>query len=198
MTGSTKPKRINVKAAAQNFYRKNMSFKESLIDAGASPTQASKGKALLLERKALCKAFQKEHERQFRKLELLGGKFSPEERAAFVRGGLMSEAITGKGAPKVRSLELLGRDKEINMFTPDTAIGIFQMQIPSDWESRYLTTEPSAATEPKVLPAKFVHAALESGKVEIPDKLHIENESVPVTIPSPTTSNFSEDDFETL
>jgi hypothetical protein len=37
-------------------------------------------------------------------------------------------------------MKLLGQDKELNMFQPDTAVGIFNMQIPSDWADRYITT----------------------------------------------------------
>lgn len=201
MTSPTKQKRIDAKAAARNYLRKGMSFKDSIIAANGSPKQAAKGlKALLSERKALRRAFISERKRQVERLAALGAEIGPELRHDFVLGGLIDSSLRETGAPKIRALELIGREKSLNMFQPEASVGIFNMQIPSGWESRYLTTERSAVaqTEPKVLPAKFVHAALESGKVEIPDKLHVENEPVPVTVPSPTTSNFSEDDFETL
>ena len=70
------------------------------------------------------------------------------------------------------------------------------MQIPSGWESRYITTPDApnalAQSEPKVLPAKFEPRVLESGVIEIPDKLHTE-ELVPVTVQSPSPDDFTKE-----
>jgi hypothetical protein len=60
----------------------------------------------------------------------------------------MVNVIQGKDEA-VQSMKLLGQDKkEANMFQPDTPVGIFNMQIPSDWADRYNTTP---TTEPKGL-----------------------------------------------
>jgi hypothetical protein len=192
-----KPKRIDAKKAAQGYYRQGKSFKQALIDAGASEPQASKGKGLLMERDGLRKAFAAEHKNQLKKLELMGAYLSPEEQENVVRGALVEAVLTEKAAPKVRAAELLGKDKRVAMWTPDTAIGIFNMAIPSGWESRYLTTEPaSAEDDPKVLP-KFSPVALPNGRVEISATIPVtEPEPIPVIVPSPTP-NHSEDDYET-
>lgn len=175
-----------------------MSFKESLVDAGASPTQASKGKALLLERNGLREAFTAEHKRQLRKLELMGAELSAEQQESVVRGTLLDVVLNEKSAPRVRAAELLGRDRRVNLFTQDTAVGIFNLAIPSGWESRYISTtpEPNALAQdtPKGL-SSFEPRVLESGVIEV-QAPHAE-EPLPVAVPSPTT-DFSEDDFETL
>ena len=134
-----------------------------------------------------------------RKLETLGASFSSEEKMRIVNGGLLDSIVKETGAPRVRSIELLGKLKDVGAFTPETQISVFNMQIPSDWESRYLTTEPSAVaqTEPKVLPAKFVHAALESGKVEVPCSTHtVDEPPLPVAVAEPRTDILSEANYE--
>jgi hypothetical protein len=106
MTDSTdklKQKRIDAKKAAQNYSKRGMSFKQSLVDSRATETQASEGKALLMERNNVRKAFMKEQEKQFKKLELLGGNFSPEQRAAFVRGKLIQTALEDHAASRLRA-----------------------------------------------------------------------------------------------
>jgi hypothetical protein len=203
MDSEKKPqKRIDARKAAQNYYKRGMSFKAALVDAGASDNQASKGKALLMERDHLRKAFSAEHKRQLAKLELMGTALSAEEQESVVRGTLLDAVLTEKAAPRVRAAELLGKDRRVNMWQPENAIGIFNMQIPEDWTSRYITTSetPDALAQESlpVLPAKFEPAALESGRVIVPDALAIKEEEPAVVQPPSPAIEFSDKDFEKL
>jgi hypothetical protein len=70
-----------------------------------------------------------------------------------IQTALEDHAVSG-----VRAAELLGKDREVNIWQSDTAIGIFNMPIPQGWESHYLTPETIdavAQSDPKILPAKF-------------------------------------------
>jgi len=207
-----KPRRkIDPKRAAKAFYCEGKTLKESFIEGGLTETQARKGKALLTERVNLMKAFKAEHKKQIAKLQLLGQAMNNEELESFTLGTLVDVAANdkSKGSERVAAASWLGKSKKLNLFAPDQAIGIYNLQIPAEWQDRYLSTEtieavevlpPAVAQEAPPLPATFVHPALESGKVVVPDALATkEEDSIPVADKPPSPAReFSEDDFETL
>lgn len=61
------------------------------------------------------------------KLAILGKLFSPDQRAAMIRGGLVQN-IMDRSDKGVRSLELAGKDREINMFVAEQLTGIIVVE----------------------------------------------------------------------
>jgi hypothetical protein len=53
----------------------------------------------------------------------LARRFKPDERAEIVRGALIDNVLTGKDVA-TKSIELMGKDKEVAIFQADTQIGI--------------------------------------------------------------------------
>jgi len=189
--------KTDAKKAAKAFYREGKTLKQSFTEAGFSETQSSKGKALLTERAHLMRAFKAENERQIKRLQLVGQSMDGEAQTDFVRGTLVDVAIGGKGSERVAAASWLGKDRRCNLFQPDTQIGLFQLQVPSGWESRYLTTEPDAVAQ--ILPATFEPAALDSGRVVVPDVVATKDEEpIPAVVqpPSPEIEKFRDSDFE--
>ena len=204
MTDDKKParKKNNRRAAAKAFYKDGLPLKDALIAGNYSATQARKGRGLLAERKSLALAFSKAHDRAVRKMAALGSAYEPSMRADLVRGRLIDLALAdGSPSASVRSCELLGKDKQVNMFTPDTSISLFSMQIPTDWESRYVTTPTIDAIEVKdavaqesleslpkqdgmITLSSFSPCQLKSGKVEVPTTMPVEPEPMPVAVPA--------------
>lgn len=210
-------KRIDAKKAAQNYYKRGMTLSESLVDAGASEAQGRKGKALLTERVHLMKAFKAEHAKQIKKLQLLGEAMSNEQLESFTMGTLVDVAasVKSKGSERVAAASWLGKTRKLNLFTPDQAIGLYNLQIPVDWQDRYVSTptiegelvQDAVASEPlsdlpeqdgMITLSSFEPRKLESGKIEIPKHMPVtEPEPIPVAVEQPTT-NLSEDDYETF
>jgi hypothetical protein len=215
MDSEKKPRtKVDAKKAAKAFFREGKSLKQSFMEAGLSETQSSKGKALLTERAHLMKAFKAEHTRQIKRLQLVGQSMDGEAQTDFVRGTLVDVAVSGKGSERVAAASWLGKDRRVNLFAPDNAIGIYQLQVPSGWEGRYVTTPtidaeeiPPALTQdfleslPKqdgmITMSSFEPRKLESGTVEIPKHMPAEPEPIPEPVKTPTT-NHLEDDYETL
>jgi hypothetical protein len=63
------------------------------------------------------------------KFTKIGEEITAQEQENFVRGKLLSNAIAGKDKA-VNSLKLLGQDKRVNMFTPDSIAGIIVIEAP--------------------------------------------------------------------
>jgi len=205
-------KKTNPRAAAKAFYKDGKSLKESLAVGGYSETQVRKGRGLLAERKSLAIEFSKQHDRAVRKMAALGQAYAPEMRADLIRGRLIDIALDDKSpSASVRSCELLGKDKAVNMFQPDTSVNLFSLEIPSGWESRYLTTPvidaeeiPSAVaskslddlpkTDGMITLSSFSAPKLTSGKVVVPDTVPTTPEpvEVPITIDSATEGGTDE------
>jgi hypothetical protein len=185
-------KRIDAKRAAQNYYKRGMSFKAALVDAGATETQASKGKGLLTERAHLMRAFKSESERQIKRLQLVGQSMDGEGQTDFVRGTLMDVAVSGKGSERVAAASWLGKDKRCNLFAPDNAVNLYSLQIPATFESRYLSTTPTidaeeitdavAQADGMLTLNSFSPAKLASGTVTVPATIPTPQEPVPVPI----------------
>jgi hypothetical protein len=178
-----------------------MSLKAALVDAGCSETQAGKGKALLTERAHLMKAFKAEHEKQIKRLQLVGQSMDGEGQTDFVRGTLVDVAANGKNeSSRVAAASWLGKDRRTNLVVPDSSVSLYQLQVPSEWADRCLSTPPTIdAVEIKDAVAlengqltlnSFSPAKLASGTVTVPATIPTTPEPVPVP---PTTCDDTED-----
>jgi len=203
MDSEKKPqKRVDAKQAARDYFKGGKTFKQALMDAGATETQARKGKALLVERPQLMKAFQKERTLQIRRLQILGQSMDAEGQADFVRGTLTDVAISGKGNERVAAASWLGKDRKTGfMFQPDNVVSLYQLQVPSEWADRYIATPTIDAIEVKdavaqesleslpkqdgmITLSSFSPCQLKSGKVEVPTTMPVEPEPMPVAVPA--------------
>lgn len=143
-------RRTDPTAAARKYFREGKSLKASFEEAGYSPAQARKGKALLTERKSLAKAFLRERQRQVRRFAALGNGLTPEEQEALVRGVLVDSALRGEdgsGRGRNRAAELLGRDRRVNMFTADLAVGIVALPVPLEWKDAFTPSEDADGSD---------------------------------------------------
>jgi len=215
MDSEKKPrKKIDAKKAARSFYREGKTLKQSLMDGGLTETQAKKGRAILSEKAHLMKAFKAEHKKQIAKLQLLGQAMNNEELESFTLGTLVDVAANGKskGSERVAAASWLGKSKKLNLFAPDQAIGIYNLQIPAEWQDRYLTTPTIDAIEVNAVAPESLEGLpktpdgfitlnsfqprlfenlprkLESGKITVPTTMPTtEPEPIPATVPSPET-----------
>ena len=94
-----------------------------MLEAGYAPSTARRGKA------ALSHPMWEALARESNKLELLGRKISPERQANLVRGRLVLNTLRGQdnGA---QSAKLLGADRRISMWQPDSQRGVLVLQCP--------------------------------------------------------------------
>jgi hypothetical protein len=60
----------------------------------------------------------------------LGQSITASEQEHLIRGKLLENALTGTDKA-VQSLKLLGQDKRVNMFTPESQSGIIVLQVSS-------------------------------------------------------------------
>jgi hypothetical protein len=97
---------------------RNGPMNEALLAAGYTPAQAKKGKAKLPA--VLVRALIEHGGRRYMEM---GQALSAQEQELIVRGRLLANAISGKDQA-VKSLELMGKDRRVNMFTPDSQVGI--------------------------------------------------------------------------
>ena len=132
----TNEKKPNPKRAARAYVHEGKSLKDAFIEAGYSPAQARKGLGLLAERPGIAKAFGDERKKQINKLVALGSAITPQEQEKLARGTLIDEALQEGSKQRVRAAELLGKDRRVNMFEPETAINIAALNMPADfkWE----------------------------------------------------------------
>jgi hypothetical protein len=94
-------------------------IKRALVAAGYSEAQARKGVAAIRTRAGLCQALVEE-----------GRRWTPEARAALVRGRLIWNVIHGV-ENGVRSAKLLGSEKDLSMWESDTQRGLVMINAPS-------------------------------------------------------------------
>lgn len=113
----------------------------ALIDAGYSPKQARKGLFATLQTSGpLREAFENEIIKLVKLSEILP---LPHERANLVRVRLLMNVLSGKDAA-VQSARLLGQDREVHMFEPESRIGMnIAVMPPAEWSARYVKTDPS-------------------------------------------------------
>ena len=62
-------------------------------------------------------------------LEQTGGRLTPEQRAKIVRGKALQNIAEGKDE-SVGSMKILGQDREVNMYAPDSVAGIVIIECP--------------------------------------------------------------------
>lgn len=133
MDNVPKRKKADPKKFAEAF-KETGDLNSSMIAAGYSEKSARQGKARLSN--ACLAALMDEG-------ITLGKTIKPEDRAAWVRGKLLQNTIDGKDVA-VKSLELLGKDKEVQMFTPDSQVGVIILQAPEMGQLK----EPPPMPEP--------------------------------------------------
>jgi len=136
-------------------------IRDALLAGGYSSQTAARGLAALPQGERE-KFKQARHEYALKKLgkfEDLGKNVTPEQQEHVVRGALLENVVTGKDRATA-SLKMLGTDKRIQMFTPESAQGILVINavaIPSFDNIPGLGDEPNTQL-PK--PAQFTPAKL--------------------------------------
>jgi hypothetical protein len=95
---------------------------------GMAESSAKRGKA------ALSKRVLSELAKDGIKFAEIGRNLSAQDQEHFVRGRLYINALEGKDSG-VNSLKLLGQDKRVNMFTPDSVAGIVVIEAPKSLPS---------------------------------------------------------------
>jgi phage terminase small subunit len=119
-------------------YKETGNLTEAMLAAGYSPKVARQGKHKLSKASWAALADEKIK---------IGKTLSAEDRAAYVRGGLMENTLAGKDQA-VKSYELLGKDKEVQMFTADSQIGVIVLQAPQDLNVHAAIKEPPVIQAP--------------------------------------------------
>lgn len=113
----------NLQAFKRNF-RQTGSVRSSALAAGYSKNTANMGL------KSLPKSLQTyilTRRKKLEKLALLGASVSEKEQENTVRGALLANVAAGKDQA-VNSLKLLGQDKRVSMFTPESTTGVIVIQ----------------------------------------------------------------------
>jgi nucleoid DNA-binding protein len=132
-------------AAQHKIFAKEMaagnSIKQSMITAGYSEKQASKGVKAISQK--MLKALSKEGV----KLADFGKQFSLDELKNVAIGRLVQNAITGKDGG-VMSAKTLGSHRDLNLWTPEQMAGVIVLQAPTfaaENKAKLLADEPDAA-----------------------------------------------------
>jgi hypothetical protein len=99
-----------------------------ISELGLAESVARKGKA------GLSKRVLSELAKDGMKFVEIGRQLTAQDQEHFVRGRLYTNALQGKDAG-VNSLKLLGQDKRVNMFTPDSVAGIVVIEAPKSLPS---------------------------------------------------------------
>jgi hypothetical protein len=102
---------------------KGRTLQAAMLEAGYAPTTARRGKA------ALSKPMWEALASESNKLELLGRKISPERQANLVRGRLVLNTLRGRDNGS-QSAKLLGADRRISMWQPESQVGLVVLQAP--------------------------------------------------------------------
>lgn len=88
----------------------------SLREAGYTPATAQNAKVNISSTPALVAAI---------KYELSHYQAPAHERAALARQKMLQVLLKGSDANALKACELVGKDREVQMFNPDTQIGVF-------------------------------------------------------------------------
>jgi len=130
-------KAVDPEKFAETF-KETGSIKEAMLAAGYAESSAARGRHKLSQEclSALVDRGIK-----------LGRKYSAEDRRDWVRGKLLQNSVEGKDTA-VKSLELLGKDKEVGLFTPDSQVGVIILQAPPDLNVHAAIQEPPQLGEP--------------------------------------------------
>lgn len=122
----------------KEVFKETGNIQKSLLAAGYSENVARQGKKAISQKLWGVLADEKIK---------IGKALSAEDRAAYVRGGLLENTFKGKDNA-VKSYELLGKDKEVQMFTPDSQVGVIILQAPQDLNVHAAIKEPPTISQP--------------------------------------------------
>ena len=126
--GKTVRKKISPKRFAECLVRGG-TIEEAALKAGYSQTVAKRGKAGVSRQ---CWAeYRKQLDKRLDELKALGRSLTPAEQEELVRGKLTMNVVEGKDEA-AQSLKMLGQDKRVAMFTPDSMNGFVVIQAPRD------------------------------------------------------------------
>ncbi len=135
---------------------------QAFVEAGYSPATARKGTANLKERiPALAQALHEETMNAAREfLSQQTPNLNKAELEQLVEAVLVRNSINGEGKQKGSSYaaKLIGSLRRVNVFEPDTAVGVLAMEIPAEWRDRYSLSDKEVAeinnsTAPALPPA---------------------------------------------
>lgn len=116
-------------------------LRNSMLEAGYSQVSANNGKNSLSD---ACK------DALLRKRGALGKRFTPQERTEILRGSLLENVALGKDTA-VKSLELMGKDKELGIFTPDSQVGVIILTAPKEYSVTQVVEPPPMPEETDLL-----------------------------------------------
>jgi hypothetical protein len=129
--------------------RRGATDREALLEAGYSEACANKGiTGMQKQVPALAQAIHEESMKQAR--ELIGKQdhsLSKTELEQLVEAVLIRNSVNGEGDKKGSSYaaKLLGSLRRVNVFEPDTAVGVLAMEIPAEWRDRYSLSDKQGA-----------------------------------------------------
>lgn len=110
--------------AFKRTYRRTGSVKTSALAAGYSENVASMG---LKSMPKSVRTYVLTRRKKLSKLAQLARQIDANEQENIVRGSLLANVAAGKDQA-VNSLKLLGQDKRVAMFTPDSQTGVIVIQ----------------------------------------------------------------------
>ena len=123
-----------LRRAARGYVREGLPLKQALVSAGYSSKQAKKGVAVVARSAPLRKAFIQEMNRWEELGECLPG---PQGRARYIRSKLMWHSLHGEQRRgQLRALDLMAKDKQVDLYSPDTVVGIAALEVPTEWRER--------------------------------------------------------------
>lgn len=111
-------------AAFKRTYRKTGSVRSSALAAGYSQSTANTGLARMPKQ---IRTYVLTRQKKLSKLAHLARQIDANEQENIVRGSLLANVAAGKDQA-VNSLKLLGQDKRVAMFTPDSQTGVIVIQ----------------------------------------------------------------------
>ncbi len=157
-----KPKVSEKHREVARALRRGATDREALLEAGYSESTSRKGIIDMQKRTpALAQAIHDETMQQARELiSKQGHSLSKVELEQLVEAVLIRNSVNGEGKQKGSSyaVKLLGSLRRVNVFEPDTAVGVLAMEIPAEWRDRYSLSDKEVAeinnsTAPALPPA---------------------------------------------
>ncbi len=129
--------------------RRGATDREALLEAGYSEACANKGiRSMQKQVPALAEAINEEIAQQARELiAKQDHSLSKVELEQVVETALLRNTLNGEGDRKGSSYaaKLLGSLRRVNVFEPDTAVGVLAMEIPAEWRDRYSLSDKEVA-----------------------------------------------------
>ncbi len=128
---------------------KGVSDRQALLRAGYSESAAHKGiETLKQEIPALAQAIYEQGIQDVREFNSQQGqRLGKEEKIQLVDGVLIRNALHGEGEAKgsTYAAKTLGQTRAVDMFEPDTTVGVFAMEVPAEWRDRYSLPDKEVA-----------------------------------------------------